>query len=47
LERTAVIVGGQAFRDRPEAWKELGADAVAGDAREAVQTASRFARDRG
>jgi methanogenic corrinoid protein MtbC1/DNA-binding XRE family transcriptional regulator len=47
LERTAIIVGGQAFLDRPEAWKELGADAVAGNAREAVQIASRFARDKG
>ena len=42
-----IMVGGQAFRFRPLAWKELRADGMANDAEEAVKTAARLVGDRG
>jgi methanogenic corrinoid protein MtbC1 len=38
-----ILVGGRAFIQAPEAWRKLGADACATDAREAVRRLERIA----
>ncbi len=40
--QTAIIVGGYPFSISPELWRELGADGTAGDAKGAVELASRL-----
>lgn len=41
-ERVKIIVGGYPFRIIPDLWKQIGADAFAGDAEEAVVVANRL-----
>ena len=41
-----VMVGGNAFRDAPDAWRKLGADAYAKDAQQALEGAIRLLSDR-
>jgi len=42
LARTRVLVGGQAIEGAPTLWRQIGADAQAADAEEAVRTAGRL-----
>jgi methanogenic corrinoid protein MtbC1 len=42
---TKILVGGLAFEDTPELWRQLGADAYASDIRSAVATATRLIAD--
>jgi methanogenic corrinoid protein MtbC1 len=40
-----IIVGGYPFRIVPDLWKQIGADAYAGDAAEAVDIARRLVQE--
>ena len=45
LKGMKILVGGQAFAGRPDAWKDMGADALAQNAEDAVDAAARLARN--
>ena len=45
-QRCVVLaVGGQAFEDRPDAWKDIGADALSKNAGDAVAAAARLTQN--
>ena len=40
-----ILVGGQAFADQPDAWKDMGADALAQNAEDAADAAAWLTQD--
>lgn len=45
LKGMKILVGGQAFEDRPDAWKDIGADALSKNAGDAVDAAARLTQN--
>ena len=44
-DQLTILVGGSAFRTRPDVWEEMGADGYGGDLREAVRLADQLRRE--